>query len=142
MPDDLNALGIPTRFKKLRRVLRSKKYNRIYENKWTRNNVKSVVSNDLYYKDEYIYAQNSKFDFVKPVILKKEPTKLDVYIHYNFNSLVEENIGEITPRWANGGGSSPSVYLKNPEDIALVLANVEDNSINVDLTFKKKIKVI
>lgn len=122
--------------------MRSKKYNRIYENKWTRNNVKSVVSNDLYYKDEYIYAQNSKFDFVKPVILKKEPTKLDVYIHYNFNSLVEENIGEITPRWANGGGSSPSVYLKNPEDIALVLANVEDNSINVDLTFKKKIKVI
>jgi len=43
---------------------------------------------------------------------------------------------------ADGGGSSPSVYLKNPEDIALVLANVEDNSINVDLTFKKKIKVI
>jgi hypothetical protein len=43
---------------------------------------------------------------------------------------------------ANGGGSSPSVYLKNPEDIALVLANVEDNSINVDLTFRKKIKVI
>lgn len=73
VPDDLNALGIPTRFKKLKRVLRSKKYNRIYENKWTRNNVKSVVSNDLYCKDEYIYAQNSKFDFVKPVILKKEP---------------------------------------------------------------------
>ena len=30
-------------------------------------------------------------------------TKLDVYIHYNFTSLVAENIGEITPRWANGG---------------------------------------
>jgi len=73
VPDDLNALGIPTRLKKLGRVLRSKKYNRIYENKWTRNNVKSIVSNDLYYKDEYIYAQNSKFDFVKPVSIKKEP---------------------------------------------------------------------
>jgi hypothetical protein len=49
---------------------------------------------------------------------------------------------EVLENGANGGGSSPSVYLKNPEDIALVLANVEDNSINVDLTFKKKIKVI
>jgi len=73
VPDDLNALGIPTRLKKLKRVLRSKKYNRIYENKWTRNNVRSIVSNNLYYKDEYIYAQNSKFDFVKPVSIKKEP---------------------------------------------------------------------
>ena len=73
VPDVLNAQGIPTRLKKLGRVLRSKKYNRIYENKWTRNNVKSVVSNDLYYKDEYVYAKNSKFDFVKPVIIKKEP---------------------------------------------------------------------
>jgi len=43
---------------------------------------------------------------------------------------------------ADGGGDKPSAYLKNLEDIALVLANVEDNSINVDLTFKKKIKVI
>ena len=73
VPDDLNALGIPTRLKKLGRVLRSKKYNRIYENKWTRNNVKSIVANDTYYKDEYIYAQNSKFDFVKPVSIKKDP---------------------------------------------------------------------
>ncbi|NQT66511.1 MAG: hypothetical protein HQ569_02905 [Actinobacteria bacterium] len=69
-------------------------------------------------------------------------TKLDVYIHYNFSSLAAENIGEITPRWANGGGSSPGVYLRNPEDIALVLTDVEDNPINVDLTFRKKIKVI
>ncbi|MCG9479072.1 MAG: hypothetical protein K9H14_02540 [Actinomycetia bacterium] len=38
-----------------------------------RNNVKSIVYNDLYYKDEYIYAKNSKFDFVKPVSIKKEP---------------------------------------------------------------------
>jgi len=30
-------------------------------------------------------------------------TKLDVYIHYNFSGLAAENIGEITPRWANGG---------------------------------------
>ena len=43
---------------------------------------------------------------------------------------------------ANGGGGSPSVYLKDPEDIALVLVDIEDNSINVDLTFRKKIKVI
>ena len=72
VPDSLNSLGIPTRLKELGRVLRSIKYNRIYENKWTRNNVKSIISNDLYYKDEYIYAQNSKFDFVKPVRIKKE----------------------------------------------------------------------
>ena len=43
---------------------------------------------------------------------------------------------------ANGGGGRPSVYLKNPEDIALVLTDVEDNPVNVDLTFRKKIKVI
>jgi len=43
---------------------------------------------------------------------------------------------------ANGGGNSRGVYLKNPEDIALVLTDVEDNPINVDLTFRKKIKVI
>ena len=30
-------------------------------------------------------------------------SKLDVYVHYNFNSLAAENIGKITPRWANGG---------------------------------------
>ena len=53
-----------------------------------------------------------------------------------------ENIGKISHRWANGGGNSPSVYLKNPEDIALVLTDVEDNPNNVDLTFRKKIKVI
>ncbi len=73
VPDDLNALGIPTRLKKLGRTLKSKRYNRFYENKWTRNNVKSIVYNDLYYKNEYIYAKNSKFDFVKPVSIKKEP---------------------------------------------------------------------
>ena len=73
VPHDLNALGIPTRLKKLGRVLRSIKYNRVYKNKWTRNNVSSIISNELYYKDEYIYAQNSKFNFVKPVSIKKEP---------------------------------------------------------------------
>ena len=71
-----------------------------------------------------------------------ETTKLDVYIHYNFNSLVAENIGEITPRWANGGGSSPSVYLKNLEDVEPDLTDDQDNPIGVDLTFRKKIKVI
>ncbi len=30
-------------------------------------------------------------------------SKLDVYVHYNFNSLAAENIVKITPRWANGG---------------------------------------
>ncbi len=73
VPEDLNALGIPTRLKKLGRVLRSIKYNRVYKNKWTRNNVKRIISNELYYKDEYIYAQNSKFNFVEPVSIKKEP---------------------------------------------------------------------
>ena|GEM_PF-5012293 len=30
-------------------------------------------------------------------------SKLDVCMHYNFNSLAAENIAKITPRWANGG---------------------------------------
>ena len=42
----------------------------------------------------------------------------------------------------NGGGGRPSEDLINPEDIALVLADIEDSPINVDLTFRKKIKVI
>ncbi|MBM3708277.1 MAG: hypothetical protein FJW69_08095 [Actinobacteria bacterium] len=73
VPEKLNAMGFPTRFKKLGRVLKSNKYGRVYENIWTRNNIKSIISNELYYKDEYIYAKNSKFDFVKPVSIKKEP---------------------------------------------------------------------
>jgi site-specific DNA recombinase len=73
VPERLNAMGIPTRFKKLGRVLKSNKYGRVYKNIWTRNNIKSIVTKELYYKDEYIYAKNSKFDFVKPVSTKKEP---------------------------------------------------------------------
>ena len=69
-------------------------------------------------------------------------SKLDVYVHYNFNSLAAENIGKITPRWANGGGGSPSVGCINQEKIVPILAGINDNPINVDLTFKKKIKVI
>jgi len=69
-------------------------------------------------------------------------TKLDVYIHYNFSSLATENVGEITPRWANGGGDKPSVYLKNLEDVEPDLTDDQDNPINADLTFRKKIKVI
>ena len=44
--------------------------------------------------------------------------------------------------WANGGGCSPSVGCINPEKITPILASINDNPINVDLTFKKKIKVI
>ena len=40
------------------------------------------------------------------------------------------------------GHSSPSAYLNNPEDIALAVVDVEDNPIHIDLTFRKKIKVI
>ena len=32
-----------------------------------------------------------------------ETTKLDIFIHYNFNGLVTEDMGIITPCWANGG---------------------------------------
>ena len=69
-------------------------------------------------------------------------SKLDVYVHYNFNSLAAENIGKITPRWVNQGGGSLSVGCINPEKIVPILAGINDNPINVDLTFKKKIKVI
>ena len=43
---------------------------------------------------------------------------------------------------ANGGGGSPSVDHINPEDTPLVFADVEVNPIDIDLTFRKKIKVI
>jgi len=44
--------------------------------------------------------------------------------------------------WANGGVSSPSVCLKNPKDLVPCLVGAEDNPISVDLTFRKKIKII
>jgi len=43
---------------------------------------------------------------------------------------------------ANQGGGSPSVGCIYPEKIIPILAGINDNPINVDLTFKKKIKVI
>lgn len=42
----------------------------------------------------------------------------------------------------NYGGGSPGVDHINPENIPLVLVGVEDNPIDIDLTFRKKIKVI
>ena len=41
-----------------------------------------------------------------------------------------------------GGGGSPSVGCINPEKIIPILTGVNNNSVNVDLTFQKKIKVI
>lgn len=69
----LNSLDIPTRFNKFGRIKKSKKYNQVYENIWTRSSVKHIVSKEIYYKDEYIYAKNSKFNFIDPVHIKKEP---------------------------------------------------------------------
>jgi len=43
---------------------------------------------------------------------------------------------------ADGGDGLPSVYLKNPKDLVQNLIKTEGNPINVDLTFRKKIKVI
>ena len=99
VPEKLNAMDIPTRFKKLGRILKSNKYGRVYENIWTRNNIKSIVKNELYYKDEYIYAKNSKFDFVKPVSINKEAIiSKDIFLkaktqlaanRSNYNNLVK-----------------------------------------------------
>jgi site-specific DNA recombinase len=69
----LNSLGVITRFEKLGRISRSIKYNKVYKNKWTRSSVKHLLSKELYYKDEYIYAKSSKFNFIEPVRIKKEP---------------------------------------------------------------------
>ena len=44
-------------------------------------------------------------------------TKLDIYLHYNFNSLAIENIGKITQRFVNQGGGSTSIGCINPEKI-------------------------
>jgi len=71
--DRLNSLGIPTRFEKLGRIRRSNKYNQVYKNKWTRSSIKHILSKELYYKDEYIYAKNSRFNFIEPVHINKEP---------------------------------------------------------------------
>ena len=46
------------------------------------------------------------------------------------------------PCWANGGGGSPGAECINPEKITPILVDIDDNPINIDLTFKKKIKVI
>jgi len=43
---------------------------------------------------------------------------------------------------ANGGGDKPSADLKNLEEIEPDLTDNQDNPISVDLTFRKKIKVI
>ncbi|MHB1346058.1 MAG: recombinase zinc beta ribbon domain-containing protein, partial [Candidatus Humimicrobiaceae bacterium] len=48
-------------------------YNKVYINKWTRSSVKHILSKELYYKDEYVYAKKSKFDFIEPVPIKKKP---------------------------------------------------------------------
>jgi len=69
----LNYLSIRTRFEKFGRIRKSIKYNQVYENKWTRSSVKHILSKELYYKDEYIYAKKSKFDFIDPVSIKKKP---------------------------------------------------------------------
>lgn len=42
----------------------------------------------------------------------------------------------------NGGSSSPRIDHINPEDIPLAVVDVEDNPIHIDLTLRKKIKVI
>ena len=66
-------------------------------------------------------------------------SKLDLYIHNNFGNLEAE---KITPRWANGGDSKTSKDFINPENIQPDLTDDEDYSVNVDLTFKKKIKIV
>jgi hypothetical protein len=43
---------------------------------------------------------------------------------------------------ANGGANKPCTDLLNLEDIKPDLTDDDDNPINVDLTFRKKIKVI
>ena len=70
-----------------------------------------------------------------PIEIKIKEDKIK-YLIGNINKFVYKDFR------ANGGGGSPSVDHINPEDIPLVLIDVEDNSIDVDLTFRKKIKVI
>ena len=43
---------------------------------------------------------------------------------------------------ANGGGETPSGVPANPKDIIQELIDAENNQIELDLSFKKKIKVI
>ena len=64
--------------------------------------------------------------------------KLDVYINYNFSNLLENYEAS---HWASIGHGSSNVYTSNIENEALVLRKIEYNPINVDLTFRKKIKV-
>ena len=65
-------------------------------------------------------------------------SKLDLYIHNNFGNLEAE---KITPRWANGGDSKPSEDLKNIEMLQSDLTDIEKHSFNLNLTFRKKIKI-
>ena len=43
---------------------------------------------------------------------------------------------------ADGGGGSPSACLKNHKDLIQDFINSRDNSTDLALTFRKKIKVI
>jgi len=43
---------------------------------------------------------------------------------------------------ANGGGSSPSVYLKNHKDLIQDFINSRGNSADLALAFRKKIKIL
>ena len=45
-------------------------------------------------------------------------------------------------QWVNSGSNKPSVDLKKPGDIVQDLINARNNPIGLDLTFRKKIKVI
>ncbi len=71
--DKLSALGIATRSKEFNKILKSRLNDKYFEPKWTRSIVNHLVHKDLYYKDEYIVCKNSKYDYIKPVTIKKEP---------------------------------------------------------------------
>lgn len=71
--DQLNLLGIPTKSKTHGKILKSRLNNMIFEPKWTRSSVYHIILKDLYYKDNYLLCGNSKYEFIEPVLVKKEP---------------------------------------------------------------------
>ena len=62
-----------------------------------------------------------------------------IFFCYNLKNLKSN---QTNVNWADGGGKTPSDVPANPKEIIQEIIDAEDNQIELDLSFKKKIKVI
>ena len=70
--EKLNALGIPTRSKTFGKILRLKTSGKVYDPKWTRSSVNSIIRKELYHQDKYILGKHSRY-YIEPIYIDKKP---------------------------------------------------------------------